>query len=161
MHFQLFLSVAILGLLLLSLFLGHSKSLHISQGYSWLLLVKTFTSYPAVHVSLFYMPSGASSPETTFLKCHLAIFFSLFFFSELQIIRIYCPSHLQVLISIVVLLHECACVSPQEVGEGQILSVGLACPPWYSRWCRIFWPWDYTKSSKALQFKVFIHWRLH
>ena len=66
MHFQLFLSVAILGLLLLSLFLGHSKSLHISQGYSWLLLVKTVTTHPAVHVSLFHMPSGASRPETTF-----------------------------------------------------------------------------------------------
>ena len=48
------------------LFLGHSRSLHVSQGYSWLFLVKTFTSCPAIHICLFHVPSGASSPETTF-----------------------------------------------------------------------------------------------
>ena len=88
------------------------------------------------------------------------IFLLIYFFSELQIIRIYCPSYLQALISIVVLLHECACVSPQEVGEGQICLLAWPAPSGILGGAGSSGP-GITQSSKALQFLVFIHCRLH
>ena len=110
----------------------------------------SLSAYPHTFLPIPCASWSLQSPLKQHFKCLLAIFLTLVF-SELQI-KVCCPPHRQSLFSIVVLLKvECACDSPGEGGEKQILSQQVwPGPHGVSTWCRCYWSQDHTVNSKHL-----------